>query len=54
MKNPDEPALRMMLQSIAGLAAQAVNEGRGDEMVWVDEGNPRPGNVVCHVPEPPA
>jgi hypothetical protein len=25
----------MMLQSIAGLAAKAVNEGRGNEMVWV-------------------
>src|SRR5213075_1040009 len=29
----------MMVQSIAGLAAKAVNEGRGDEMVWVDTGN---------------
>jgi hypothetical protein len=30
----------MMVQSVAGLAAKAVNEGRGDEMVWVDSGNP--------------
>ena len=29
----------MMLQSVAGLAAKAVNEGRGAEMVWVDTGN---------------
>jgi len=26
-------ALQMMVQSVAGLAAQAVNEGRGDELV---------------------
>jgi hypothetical protein len=26
-------------QSVAGLAAKAVNEGRGDEMVWVPTGN---------------
>src|SRR3954465_7119506 len=32
-------AMEMMVQSIAGLAAKAVNEGRGDEMVWVDTGN---------------
>src|SRR6266511_870133 len=25
----------MMVQSVAGLVAKAVNEGRGDEMVWV-------------------
>ena len=30
----------MMVQSVAGLAAKAVNEGRGDEMAWVDNGNP--------------
>ena len=30
----------MMVQSVAGLAAKAVNESRGDEMVWVDSGNP--------------
>lgn len=28
-------ATDMLLQSVAGLAAQAVNEGRGDELVWV-------------------
>jgi len=33
-------ALEMMVQSIAGLAAKAVNEGQGDELVWVDNGNP--------------
>jgi GxGYxYP putative glycoside hydrolase C-terminal domain/GxGYxY sequence motif in domain of unknown function N-terminal len=32
-------ALEMMLQSVAGLAAKAVNEGHGDEMVWVNNGN---------------
>jgi hypothetical protein len=31
-------ALQMMVQSIAGLAAKAVNEKHGDEMVWVDNG----------------
>ncbi len=30
---------QMMVQSVAGLAAKAVNEGRGDEMVWVGTGN---------------
>ncbi len=34
-----QAALQMMVQSVAGLAAQAVNEGSGDEMVWVDTGN---------------
>jgi hypothetical protein len=29
----------MTAQSVAGIAANAVNEGRGDEMVWVDSGN---------------
>ncbi|MGA2093770.1 MAG: hypothetical protein ABSH16_10245 [Sedimentisphaerales bacterium] len=29
----------MTAQSVAGLAAKAVNEGRGDEMVWVRTGN---------------
>jgi hypothetical protein len=29
----------MLIQSVAGLAAKAVNEGRGDEMVWVESGN---------------
>jgi hypothetical protein len=35
----EPPALRascdMMVQSVAGLAAKAVNEGRADEMIWV-------------------
>lgn len=39
----DSPARRiayeMMVQSIAGLAAKSVNEGRGDELVWVSTGN---------------
>src|SRR5258706_5972885 len=30
---------QMMVQSVAGLAAKAVNEGRGDEMVWVGSEN---------------
>ncbi|HEX4121341.1 MAG TPA: hypothetical protein VH619_12040 [Verrucomicrobiae bacterium] len=29
----------MMVQSVAGLAAKAVNEGRGDELVWVNNGD---------------
>jgi hypothetical protein len=33
-------AYQMLAQSVAGLAAKAVNEGRGDEMVWVGTGNP--------------
>jgi hypothetical protein len=33
-------AINMMLQSVAGLAAKAVNEGDVDEMVWVDNRNP--------------
>src|SRR5262245_32654467 len=32
-------ATEMMVQSVAGLAALAVNEGRCDEMVWVATGN---------------
>ena len=32
-------ALQMMTQSVAGLAAQAVNERRGTNMVWVNNGN---------------
>jgi hypothetical protein len=32
-------AQAMMVQSVAGLAAKAVNGGRSDEMVWVDNGN---------------
>jgi hypothetical protein len=31
-------ALQMMVQSVAGLAARAVNQGRGYELVWVDNG----------------
>jgi hypothetical protein len=36
---PRRAAVDMMLQSVAGLAAKAVNEGRADEMVWIDNGN---------------
>ena len=36
---PARSAMDMMLQSVAGLAARAVNEGRADEMVWVDNNN---------------
>jgi hypothetical protein len=32
-------ALQMMVQSVAGLAAKAVDEGRGDELVWVNNGD---------------
>jgi hypothetical protein len=32
-------AYQMMVQSVAGIAAKAVNEGRGDEMVWVSNGS---------------
>ena len=32
-------ATEMLVQSVAGLAARAVNEGRGDEMVWVATAN---------------
>src|SRR5271157_1039371 len=31
--------LQMMVQSVAGLAAKAVNEGRGNELVWVNNGD---------------
>lgn len=31
---------RMLGQSIAGLAAQAVNAGQGDELVWIETDNP--------------
>jgi hypothetical protein len=31
--------LEMMVQSMAGLAAKAVNERRGDTMIWVNNGN---------------
>jgi hypothetical protein len=33
------PPVQMLVQSVAGLAAKAVNEGRGDEMVWVSSDN---------------
>src|SRR5262245_61053908 len=36
---PTGPAIEMMFQSVAGLAAKATNEGRADEMVWVATGN---------------
>src|SRR5687767_3418336 len=32
-------AFEMMIQSVAGLAARAVNEKKGDELVWVESGN---------------
>ena len=32
---PPRASCEMMAQSVAGLAAKAVNEGRADEMVWV-------------------
>ena len=32
-------SVEMMAQSVAGLAAKAVNEGRGNELVWVNTGN---------------
>jgi len=32
-------ALQMMVQSLAGLAAKAVNESRGDELIWVNNGD---------------
>jgi hypothetical protein len=32
-------AVDMMIQSVAGLAAGAVNEGGNNELVWVDNGN---------------
>ncbi len=40
-KDLPEPrvACDMMAQSVAGLAAKAVNEGRSDEMVWVGTDN---------------
>src|SRR5690349_509546 len=40
-KDMPEPraASDMLAQSVAGLAAKAVNEGRSDEMVWVGTDN---------------
>src|SRR3954469_23372715 len=34
-----KPGMEMMVQSLAGLAARAVNETRADTMVWVNNGN---------------
>ena len=34
-----DPAVKMLVQSVAGLAAKAVNQGHGDEMVWVFNDN---------------
>ncbi len=34
-----DPAYKMLVQSVAGLAAKAVNQGQGDEMVWVFNDN---------------
>lgn len=36
--HPDADA-QMMVQSVAGLAAKAINEGRGNELVWVTTDN---------------
>src|SRR5215216_4242857 len=36
---PSGASIDMMVQSIAGLAAKAVNDGRGDEMIWVTTGS---------------
>lgn len=33
-------ALSMLLQSLSGLAAQAVNEGRSDELIWIETNHP--------------
>ncbi len=33
----------MMIQSVAGVVAKAVNEGRCDEMVWIEVGHPTMG-----------
>jgi hypothetical protein len=32
-------AYQMLVQSVAGLAAKSVNEGNGDELVWITTGN---------------
>ena len=39
VKSPADESAAMLLQSVAGLAAKAVNEGAGDELVWVETGN---------------
>jgi hypothetical protein len=35
----NQSGFEMLVQSVAGLAAKAVNEGRGDEMVWLSNDN---------------
>ena len=35
VRTTNQNGFEMMVQSVAGLAAKAVNDGRGDEMVWV-------------------
>lgn len=35
VRTTNQSGFEMMVQSVAGLAAKAVNEGRGDELVWV-------------------
>jgi GxGYxYP putative glycoside hydrolase C-terminal domain/GxGYxY sequence motif in domain of unknown function N-terminal len=37
--DPRRRAIDMLLQSVAGLAAKAVNDSGGNEMVWIDNGN---------------
>ena len=39
----DRKAQTVLIESLAGLAAQAVNENRGDELVWVDPGGSSAG-----------
>ena len=39
VRTTNRNGFEMMVQSVAGLAAKAVNEGRGDEMVWVGTDN---------------
>ncbi|WP_373650728.1 hypothetical protein [Schlesneria sp. DSM 10557] len=34
-----DPAIKMLVQSVAGLAAKSVNHGHGDELVWVYNDN---------------
>jgi hypothetical protein len=40
VSNPGPRDEQMFLTSLAGLAAQAVNESHSRELVWVDDGNP--------------
>src|ERR1700704_759058 len=39
VRTTTQNGFEMMVQSVAGLAAKAVNDGRGDEMVWVGTDN---------------